>query len=463
MKVRRILAGASTYLDNDTNPAPLESDIELRNNQAPMGLLIDPDEDFNQIETHFPVIASRKKEILADLLNDEAGESEDMSEEELDADAEELELTEEPDLDEEIKANEEAADNAAKMLSPDGITAKRECKAESFEDEADDAAADEDADVEAEAEADLDKEAVEADAEEQLSDEEEKILLTDQGTPATIAVDELTDVVDIEAMDDADVEDIEFVEMPDETVIALKANRVIATLTKRAAIRAKLESIYTQPQFEAAARLEMKKHGLRAGLKNAGFTLSSYKISAKKALNLKVQASVKKLAASANKFKKEQREAMVQATAIACMGLNRGAFKGYKNELRAELVKNLRQAGLVNAERVVSAAFASKGVDYLRTVLALATKVQAMPEEVRDGFVEQLDMTEDQIEAAECEDCDQFGAPVTADEMEVEEQLPETVTAALAKPARKLTADAIDSDSTQFLKNREAVMPFGLY
>lgn len=463
MKVRRILAGASTYLDNDTNPAPLESDIELRNNQAPMGLLIDPDEDFNQIETHFPVIASRKKEILADLLNDEAGESEDMSEEELDADAEELELTEEPDLDEEIKANEEAADNAAKMLSPDGITAKRECKAESFEDEADDAAADEDADVEVEAEADLDKEAVEADAEEQLSDEEEKILLTDQGTPAAITVDELTDVVDIEAMDDADVEDIEFVEMPDETVIALKANRVIATLTKRAAIRAKLESVYTQPQFEAAARLEMKKHGLRAGLKNAGFTLSSYKISAKKALNLKVQASVKKLAASANKFKKEQREAMVQATAIACMGLNRGAFKGYKNELRAELVKNLRQAGLVNAERVVSAAFASKGVDYLRTVLALATKVQAMPEEVRDGFVEQLDMTEDQIEAAECEDCDQFGAPVTADEMEVEEQLPETVTAALAKPARKLTADAIDSDSTQFLKNREAVMPFGLY
>lgn len=461
MKVRRILAGASTYLDNDTNPAPLESDIELRNNQAPMGLLIDPDEDFNQIETHFPVIASRKKEILADLLNDEAGESEDMSEEELDADAEELELTEEPDLDEEIKANEEAADNAAKMLSPDGITAKRECKAESFEDEADDAAADEDVDVEAEA--DLDKEAVEADAEEQLSDEEEKILLIDQGMPAAIAVDELTDVVDIEAMDDADVEDIEFVEMPDETVIALKANRVIATLTKRAAIRAKLESVYTQPQFEAAARLEMKKHGLRAGLKNAGFTLSSYKISAKKALNLKVQASVKKLAASANKFKKEQREAMVQATAIACMGLNRGAFKGYKNELRAELVKNLRQAGLVNAERVVSAAFASKGVDYLRTVLALATKVQAMPEEVRDGFVEQLDMTEDQIEAAECEDCDQFGAPVTADEMEVEEQLPETVTAALAKPARKLTADAIDSDSTQFLKNREAVMPFGLY
>jgi hypothetical protein len=463
MKVRRILAGASTYLDNDTNPAPLESDIELRNNQAPMGLLIDPDEDFNQIETHFPVIASRKKEILADLLNDEAGESEDMPEEELDADAEELELTEEPDLDEEIKANEEAADNAAKMLSPDGITAKRECKAESFEDEADDAAADEDADVEAEAEADLDKEAVEADAEEQLSDEEEKILLTDQGMPAAIAADEPTDVVDIEAMDDADVEDIEFVEMPDETVIALKANRVIATLTKRAAIRAKLESVYTQPQFEAAARLEMKKHGLRAGLKNAGFTLSSYKISAKKALNLKVQASVKKLAASANKFKKEQREAMVQATAIACMGLNRGAFKGYKNELRAELVKNLRQAGLVNAERVVSAAFASKGVDYLRTVLALATKVQAMPEEVRDGFVEQLDMTEDQIEAAECEDCDQFGAPVTADEMEVEEQLPETVTAALAKPARKLTADAIDSDSTQFLKNREAVMPFGLY
>lgn len=447
MKVRRILAGASTYLDNDTIPAPLESDLELRNNQAPMGLLIDPDEDFSQIDTHFPVIASRKKKILADLIEDEAGVDESVSDEELDADAEELELTEEPDLDEEIESNEEAASNAAKMLSPDGITAKRQCHAD-----ADDA---EDEDVEIEDE-DID---VEADADE-LTDEEEQILLTDQGMPATVAVDEPTDVVDIEAMDDSDVEDVEFVEMPDETVIALKANRVIATLTKRAAIRAKLESVYNQPQFESAARLEMKKHGLRAGLKNAGFTLSSYTISAKRALNLKVQASVKQLAASANKFKKEQREAMVQATAIACMGLNRGTFKGYKNELRAELVKNLRQAGLVNAERVVSAAFASKGVDYLRTVLALATKVQAMPEEVRDGFVEQLDMTEDQIEAAECEDCDQFGAPVTAEEVE---DLPETVTAALIKPARTLTADAIDSDSTQFLKNREAAMPFGLY
>ena len=431
---RRILTGASTYLDLDQKPKPMESDVELRNNQAPMNLLIDPDEDFDQIDTHFPIIAGRKKQILSDLIAD-AGE-EVLPADDLGDDLPDVDLVDEPSLDE-VQANEEAAHNAAEMLSPDSEEEVVGC--------------------------DKNPAALASAKKVKAAD----VTLPDQGAASEITVDDDVDVVDIDAMPDADVESVDFVETPDETVLAIKANRVIATLTKKMALAAGVDKVYTQPQFEAAARLEMQKHGLRAGLKNAGFKLSSFKIKANRALTLKVEAATKRMAESAAKFKEEQHQAMIQATAIACLGLNRGVFKGYKNELRAELVKNLKQAGLVNAERVVQAAFASKGVDYLKTVLALATKVQAMPEEVRDGFVEQLDMTEEPEVTADS-DAETFGDPdLMGDEDNIdvtvtEEPIPDTVTAAVSKPIRQLKASAQTVDAIQFLKNREAAMPFGL-
>lgn len=439
MKKRRILKGASTYLDLDQKPTPMESDVELRNNQAPMNLLIDPDEDFDQIDTHFPIIAGKKKQILSDLIED-AGDEALPADDSFEEDLPDVDLIDEPSLDE-VQANEEAAQNAAEMLSPESEEEVLGC------------------DTHADAPALASAKKVKA--------AEEDVTLSDQGTASEIAVDEDVDVVDIDAISDTDVEAVDFVETPDETVLALSANRVIATLTKKRALAAGVDAVYTQPQFEAAVRLEMQKHGLRAGLKNAGFTLSSFKIKANRALTLKVEAATKKMAASAAKLKEEQHKAMIQATAIACIGLNRGIFKGYKNELRTELIKNLNQAGLVNAERVVQAAFASKGVEYLKTVLALATKVQAMPGEVRDGFVEQLDMTEEPEVTADSS-AEMFGDPdLLGDEDNIdvtvtEEPMPETVTAAVSKPIRQLKASAQTIDAIQLLKNREATMPFGL-
>ena len=437
MKNRRILKGASTYLDVDQKPKPMESDVELKNNQAPMNLLIDPDEDFDQIDTHFPIIAGKKKQILSDLVDD-AGVDDvpAMDDTPIEA-ADDVEIAEEPDL-EEVQANEEAAQNAAKMLSPESEEEVVGCDTRN--------------DVPTMASA------------KKVKALEEEVSLPDQGVQSEITVNDPIDVVDIDAMPDDDVESVDFVEMPDETITALKANRVIATLSKKDAIAANIEKVYTQPQFEAAVRAEMKKNGLRAGLKNCGFTLASFRIRASQAVALQVRAATKKMAASASKFKAEQHKAMIQATAIACMGLNRGIFKGHKNELRAELVKNLKQAGLVNAERVVQAAFAAKGVEYLKTVLALASKIQAMPEEVRDGYVEQLDMTEEPEITADS-DAETFGDPDETDDVMVEVQedpMPETVQAAVIKPIRQLKASAQVSSALDLLKNREAPMPFGL-
>lgn len=475
MKTRRVLKSATTYLDIDTKPTPMDSDVELRNHQAPMDLLIDPQEDFDRIDTHFPIVASKKAKILADMipeeLQDEEQEDEVVDEAEVDAsakrakirlaakkkvvkaEAEEekpeavedetlVDIAEEPDLEdsEEVEANEEAADNAAEMLSPES---------------ADEVIAELEVDVPADIPA------------EPGPAEPEPVEMPDQGQASEIDIDAPVDVVDIEAMSDDEIDDVEFIESPDETVLALKANRIIATLTKRAAIAASIDSVYNTDRFEAATRLEMSKNGLRKGLINAGFKLSSYKIKASNALALKLKASTKSIVASAEKAKADERTKMIQATAIACTGLNRGMYKGFKNELRDELVTNLRQAGLVNADRVVQAAFKAKGVDYLKSVLALANKIQAMPEEIRDGMAEELDITEEPevLESENCEACDQFGAPIMAEEEIVidENPLPETVTAAVSKPIRQLKASAGVDEIKQLLKSREAAKPFGLY
>ena len=184
MKNRRILKGASTYLDVDQKPKPMESDVELKNNQAPMNLLIDPDEDFDQIDTHFPIIAGKKKQILSDLVDD-AGVDEVPAVEDApvsEAPVEDVEITEEPDL-EEVQANEEAAQNAAEMLSPDSEEEVLGC------------------DTHADAPALASVKKVKA--------SEEDVTLPDQGAPSEITVDDAVDVVDIDAMPDDDVEAVE--------------------------------------------------------------------------------------------------------------------------------------------------------------------------------------------------------------------------------------------------------------
>jgi hypothetical protein len=86
---------------------------------------------------------------------------------------------------------------------------------------------------------------------------------------------------------------------------------------------------------------------------------------------------------------------MDQSLAIAAVGINKRYFKDYPNPLKAALLQQLTQAGVRGAASLVSAAFSEHGVEYARSILALAQKISAMPEEVRDNHAESLDMTSD--------------------------------------------------------------------
>ena len=77
--------------------------------------------------------------------------------------------------------------------------------------------------------------------------------------------------------------------------------------------------------------------------------------------------------------------------------------------------------------------FAQHGVDYARSIIALAQDLSEQPDEVREKFVDALDMTEDSSIEADDDDDDEDDFDPDEDDSEGE-AVPTSVTAALARP-----------------------------
>lgn len=263
-------------------------------------------------------------------------------------------------------------------------------------------------------------------------------------------------VVDIDDTDDKESEDVVFASIG-LRVHAIKANRIIASLGKKAATIAGHGDVYMSDQFQDVVGVEMAKHGLRAGLKGMGFTLATVNVAKAELVNKRVEAKVKQVTAAVRRTSHAQTEAFEQCAAIAAVGINRQYFKDTRNELRAALEEELQAAGVRGATKLVRRVFASKGVDYAKAIVTLATKLQAMPEATRNTFAEALDMTSDgeqeiddtsmygdssspdfqAMYTAEAEDDSEF-----ADEFEDEIESPSTVHAALSRPLKKMNISA---------------------
>ena len=282
------------------------------------------------------------------------------------------------------------------------------------------------------------------------ADEENDWGAEEDGKEYSAATEDDMPVVDIDAMDDKDSEDVVFASIG-LRVHAIKANRIIASLGKKQAIKAGHGEHYMSDQFQDVVGVEMAKHGLRAGLKSMGFSLATVNVGRTEVLNKRVEAKVKSVTAAVRRTSQAATSALDQCLAIAAVGINRQYFKDTKNELRAALEDELAAAGVRGASKLVRSVFASHGVTYAKAIVTLATKLQAMPESARNTFAEALDMTSDEgmdddqnlygdsaspdfqaMYTAEAEDDGEF-----ADEFEDEIESPSTVHAALSRPLQK--------------------------
>lgn len=267
----------------------------------------------------------------------------------------------------------------------------------------------------------------------------------------------------------------------------IKANRIVASMTKKAAIKAGHEDMYLSDEFQDACYVDFKKFGLRAGLNKMGFVLAKINVAKSEVVNKRVEAKAKKVTAAIRRTTSASNEALGQCLAIAAVGINRQYFKDTRNELRATLEAELESAGVRGASKMVRRIFASHGVDYAKAILTLANKLVTMPEETRNAFAAALDMTTDgEIETDE----DLYGDPSSpdfqseddfevagdfdeedddegfVDEFEAEDEAPETIHAALTRPIHRrekshVTAKSVGySVTAQAVLNGKAELPF---
>lgn len=258
-----------------------------------------------------------------------------------------------------------------------------------------------------------------------------------------VGSDEMT-MLDIDETDDGAVDDVAFA-AAGTRLMCIKANRIIATMTGRMAVASGRNDQYLTDQFQQVTAMQIKEKGLRKGLKSMGFALATISLAKQSVLKAQVHKEVIKTTAAVRKVNSDKEKAFTQSLAIASIGINRKLFKDTENPLRAHLEGEFRRMGIQGGGRILAHAFNEHGPAYAKQVIELATKISAMPEEVRDGYVDMMDLGSGVMDEPE-EDMVPIGAEEGDDEDEFdEEDFGQSVEATLARPGTKIKASAAAS------------------
>lgn len=260
-------------------------------------------------------------------------------------------------------------------------------------------------------------------------------------------------ILDVDGADD-ESDDVVFANVGT-SVKVIKANRIIASMSKKIAVKAGHADVYLGDQFQEVTAVEMSKHGVRAGLQKMGFVLATVNLGKADVLNKRVEAKASKLTAGVRAQHAEALASMDQCLAIASVGITKGYFKGVSNELSAALEDELTAAGVRGAKGMLKRVFATKGVDFAKAILAQATKLSALSEDIRNQHAAALDMVSEQGMDDSSDDSDNlFGDSASPDfqrqlngsgddeefidDFEGDSHAPETVHAALMRPATRV-------------------------
>ncbi len=247
-------------------------------------------------------------------------------------------------------------------------------------------------------------------------------------------------MLDIDETPDDQVDDVAFATAGTKLLV-IKGSRVIATMTGRMAVATGRNDMYLTDQFQEVAAMQLKAHGIRKGLKSMGFVLAKVNVNKQSVLQAQVKKEVNKTLTASRKVQADNAKAFEQSLAIAAVGINRQMFKNTENALRAHLEGELRRNGVRGGSRMLANAFSQHGPAYAKQVIELAKKIAAMPEQVRDGYVEALDM-----DSGAFDEPDEDMVPVGANEDQMGDEdledsdFGETIEASLARPAHRLSA-----------------------
>lgn len=228
-------------------------------------------------------------------------------------------------------------------------------------------------------------------------------------------------LVDALEMDDTDLA-LAFVKASGR-VVAMKGHIAVASFSKKTA--GNNANLINSEALPIAARAAVQADGLRKGLTSVGFKLVQVPVASSAIVARKVQ----EVKASVIAAKKEEKKNFASIFALAAAGLNRGAWKGCENPLRASVESELARLGVQSPKRVVSAIFEASGMAYAKSLLEVSDRLSRMSASARAEMAEMLEMTN--VMASSTEDASDEG------ETQLEARL---TTPALLRP--RVTASA---------------------
>ena len=269
-----------------------------------------------------------------------------------------------------------------------------------------------------------------------------------------VAAEDGMNILDVDGTEDVG-DDVAFATIG-ASVHVIRKNRIIASMTPRIAAASDRSELYLTEKFHEVTAMEIQQKGLRKGLRSMGFELAKVNVAASNVVEERIKKQAQVQASAIRKVQASKEKNMEQALAVASVGVAKGYFKDVENPLMSVLASELQAAGVRNAGRLLRRAFASAGFAFNKNVFALASKIAAMPEEVRAGYVQALDMTADDIEGnpfgsgadeggdTAMDDVDAFDADEELDDAFINDIEASATTAAFTQPGKRVTASSLN-------------------
>lgn len=173
------------------------------------------------------------------------------------------------------------------------------------------------------------------------------------------------------------------------TVVAMKGVHTVAFANAKTA-KANADLI-EKPEFEKALMITAGKMGMRKALAQMGFAPITVKPVDTAAVKREV---VQARSLFASEQEKKQKT-FADSLALAAVGLSRNLWRGTENPLRSAIEASLTDAGVRNSKAVTSRILGEAGLEYSKTIVAVANKLAGMSEVARKEFAEMLDLVDD--------------------------------------------------------------------
>lgn len=136
--------------------------------------------------------------------------------------------------------------------------------------------------------------------------------------------------------------------------------------------------------LEYAINHTAKTEGVKASLKNYGFSLATVSVPVNGLVKAAITAGSKEAVESLAAEQESTKARFIQALSLAATAIQKKIYQHHTNPVKSQLVDNLTAANVGGARQLVESAFSSAGEDYNRALITLASELLEKTDDARN-------------------------------------------------------------------------------